>query len=453
MTVDGPQETTEEGVSEPRYGKIRAQLESTELSRHPALFYRTPSEQLAVVTAYVRQGLEADELCLYFADEHDPGEVRDHFESVGLDVEAHEHAGRLRIESATETYLEDGFDVEETITAFERAARDSVENGYAGLRAAGENTWSFEVEGSFDEVLDFEVCFDERCRDVPTTALCQYSLERFDDETIGKVLQTHEQIIYRGRICENPYYVPPAEYFERGRPRENSRLMLEQLRRLSRAERDVNAREQRLSVINRVLRHNIRNDMSVLLGHLDELRGELDSDSATESLRTALTVAEEFVALAEKASHVERTLDGVDAEALDLVAVLERITSRVEPATDVTLTRTVPPSTTVVADPDIETGLEELLVGIAEEVDREVALAVTVHDRADEEMTDVDVEPTNCSLSDRTRRALTSGGETPLEHSSGIALWVARWIIEASSGVIEVDGDRIRVSLPSVYRP
>ncbi|MFB6084593.1 MAG: MEDS domain-containing protein [Halorientalis sp.] len=430
---------------------VRTQFESADLGRHLASFYRTRGEQLAVATAFIGLGLERDELCLYFADDNEPDAVREYFETAGIDVRAHERAGRLRIESAADTYLDGGFSADETLRTLEDAVDEGTAAGHDGVRVLGENTWSFEVEGSFDRVLDFEVSFDERCRDVPVTALCQYSLVEFDDATIGKAVQTHEQIVYRGTLCENPYYVPPAEYFARGSPRENSLLMLEQLQELARARREIEAREQRLSVINRVLRHNIRNEMSVLLGHLELLLedGHVD-DAGRDSIETATAVAEEFRDLAAKAQYVERTLDEFEPRRFDAAEMASRVASR---RSDVTVSVDTQSAATVRADPDVEIALEELLTSAAAAADDATPLSVSVRTDRDDRLVHIDVTGGEQLLPEGARHAIDSGRETKLQHCNGLAVWIARWLVEMSHGSLSYDAaparDRIRVSLPA----
>jgi signal transduction histidine kinase len=41
--------------------------------------------------------------------------------------------------------------------------------------------------------------------------VCQYDKRRFSAETILQVLRTHPLVIYGGRVCKNPYYIPPDE--------------------------------------------------------------------------------------------------------------------------------------------------------------------------------------------------------------------------------------------------
>jgi signal transduction histidine kinase len=55
-------------------------------------------------------------------------------------------------------------------------------------------------------------------------------------------------------------------------------------------------------------------------------------------------------------------------------------------------------------------------------------------------------------IDEQERRAVTEGRETPLEHSSGVGLWLARWITERNGGSLSIentdDGAVVTVVLP-----
>jgi signal transduction histidine kinase len=49
-------------------------------------------------------------------------------------------------------------------------------------------------------------------------------------------------------------------------------------------------------------------------------------------------------------------------------------------------------------------------------------------------------------------RVLTNGEETPLEHGSGMGLWVVHWIVSRYGGELDFevdDGTTVRLSLPA----
>jgi PAS domain S-box-containing protein len=84
-------------------------------------------------------------------------------------------------------------------------------------------------------------------------------------------------------------------------------------------------REQELELLNRIVRHDIRNDMSVLLGWAELLEGEVDEE-AEEYLRKILTSGEHVVELTELArDYVEAIVssDDITVEPIPLASTLE----------------------------------------------------------------------------------------------------------------------------------
>src|SRR5687767_1075677 len=75
---------------------------------HVALIYKTRHEQLHWVCNYVREGLERKERCLYIAHDNSVPTVLASIASVGVDTEAAQRAGALRIVTREQSYLRFG---------------------------------------------------------------------------------------------------------------------------------------------------------------------------------------------------------------------------------------------------------------------------------------------------------------------------------------------------------
>jgi len=76
---------------------------------------------------------------------------------------------------------------------------------------------------------------------------------------------------------------------------------------------DRHTREQRLAVLNRVLRHNIRNDLDVVLAHA----GEIDDPATREPSRDT---ARNLARLGTKARVTERTMAAASEPPTDLAS-------------------------------------------------------------------------------------------------------------------------------------
>lgn len=415
--------------------RLDRELAGSDLAKHLAFFYRSPETQLKVAATFVRRGLRAGHRCLYYYDENTRDRVVTALESAGVDVAARVAADDLLVREGREAYAESDFDPDALAASLEDGSRESVADGYEGLWVAGEVSWCFHTDMSYDHVVGFEADFDALSRDLPVVALCQYDLNRFDEESVAKALWTHRQVVYRYSLCENPYYIPPDEFDAKTARPPNSQLMLDQLQGLSRAHRDAERREQRLSVVNRILRHNVRNDLNVIQGVLKMLRDPAVEADLQEPLSTAITKADEVVEIATKGRFVEETLERGVVDRVELAAALERVVDEVAsvyPDGEVTVTGDT--DIAVVADRNIGTALAELAVyalGQQERAPPRVTLSVTSESV---KRASVEVRYPGGPVPASDREVLEEGLETQLNHCQGLGLWLAKWIVDNGDG-------------------
>lgn len=198
-------------------------------------------------------------------------------------------------------------------------------------------------------------------------------------------------------------------------------------------------REQRLEVLNRVLRHNLRNDMNVIIGRAEELKR---TDSGGRHVEAILEVGNELLELSEKVRWLSEFQDriGHSPKPIDVGDLLNRICSEfrteysgVEFETD---------------SPD--QGDVEAAVGSPEFLDvavRNVIENAIEHNRSDEPRVSVTarqegsravvrVADNGPGLPEQERAVFETGSETPLQHGSGIGLWLVYWCLEACGGDI-----------------
>ncbi|OYR54263.1 MEDS domain-containing protein [Halorubrum halodurans] len=434
---------------------LRAEFGSTELPRHLALFYRSKEAQLAATTAFLVEGLQSGHRCVYLLDVNAAADVESRLRRVGIDVEERVDAGDLAIRDAKTVYLDSGFDPNRMIATLEAEANASVEDGYDGLWIAGENSWCFHTERSFDHILDFEADFDAVCPDLPVTALCQYDLDRFNETSAAKALRTHERIVYRNQLCKNPFYVPPEDYRSAENPELNAQLMLEQAYSLTNADHDINQREQRLGIVNRVLRHNVRNDLNVVKGTL-ELVAETGSLSAENEERLAVAIenAESVIEIAEKARYIQRTTGNTAVEPRRLRPPIETAIEEAaaeHPAADVRFSGVN--DVTVLADENLNVALYEAVVNGIVHQDTDSPTVLVSASTPSEDTARIEVRNRG-TIPNVERYTLERGTETALEHSSGLGLWLIKWIVENAHGSIEfpdADTDEVRLRI-ELYR-
>ena len=218
-------------------------------------------------------------------------------------------------------------------------------------------------------------------------------------------------------------------------------------------------REQRLSVLNRVLRHNLRNDLNVATGYLDIVRDRADSDGVAEMVDIAERNVDGVLDLAEKAREVERTLDADDlgTEPVAIGDLIDDLGERLTADHGGTVDNRVPAELAVEANPQLlDSLLANLIENGLEHSDRDRP-TVTVEAVADGGSARVEISDNGPGIPAHELRVLDEGEETDLEHGSGIGLWLVTWAITALGSEISFEtgpeGTTATVRLPGIVEP
>ncbi|AUG47841.1 histidine kinase [Haloarcula taiwanensis] len=201
-------------------------------------------------------------------------------------------------------------------------------------------------------------------------------------------------------------------------------------------------REQRLMVLNRLFRHNIRNDVTVIRGHLDLLSDERQS----EHIDIIADRIEDIRSLSEAAQQIEQLQhsDETERRTFDPSALLcDRIGRlRTEQAT-LALRQDVRVTGRVVGHELLPYALDNVLDNAVEHNDAETPrIDVTAEPASGSDRVIFRIADNGPGLPDTEQSVLTTGTETPLAHSTGTGLWLTQWIVRESDGSISVSESR-----------
>lgn len=219
-------------------------------------------------------------------------------------------------------------------------------------------------------------------------------------------------------------------------------------------------REQRISVLNRILRHNIRNELNVTSSHLELLETQVSADNQ-EHVRAAMKSTQHVVDSARKARHVERTLDRADEPVVVSAAtvVQEVVTDAQERCQESVIEYErasddgSEASVRVVDGSLFEGAIEELIENAVLHTDQEVP-QITVTVEVGPEQVQVNVADMGPGIAEREVEVLSSSTETHLEHGSGLGLWLVKWTASLSAGSLSFTendprGTVVTLSLPT----
>lgn len=199
-------------------------------------------------------------------------------------------------------------------------------------------------------------------------------------------------------------------------------------------------RAQRMNVLNRTLRHDLRNNMNVILGNAELLMREYGSDDRAETIRST---AADMLELGNKVRDIEQALDTSEQrrEMVDIVSAIEESLAAVERShPEVTVERSLPESQWVLANRRVGSAIDDAVENAVEHNPAsDPVLRVTVEsDRlAGDDAVTIRIADNGPGIPDEELSVLTSGGETPLEHASGLGLWLIKWIVAESGGEVD----------------
>ena len=213
-------------------------------------------------------------------------------------------------------------------------------------------------------------------------------------------------------------------------------------------------RERQIQVLDRLLRHNLRNEMNVIWNRAELIRAQSEAESVTTQADQIIEKSEELLSMAAKERQISTEIqDNISKKPLELGAILDGLITRFqERYPNATITLEGPDSVTVSAVPKITTAIEELLENALEHADREQpTVAVTISSHADR--VEIEVADSGPGLSEQEQRILTEVPDIDqLYHSSGLGLWQIYLFVRQSDGTIqyaenEPRGSVVRIEL------
>lgn len=204
-------------------------------------------------------------------------------------------------------------------------------------------------------------------------------------------------------------------------------------------------REQRLAVLNRVLRHNLRNKVDVVKSHAEVL-----VDGNEEHASVITDAADSITELGYQARTIDQFVsESSEPQQVDVVEVVETVMADLG-ADDrrITITLEGPERAPV------ETNWQALEGALQSAIDNAIEYAestVEISLEPREDGYEIVVADNGPGIPEPELESLDSGTETPLQHGTGLGLWQLQWAVTTMGGELSfetTDGTTVRFTVP-----
>jgi len=197
-------------------------------------------------------------------------------------------------------------------------------------------------------------------------------------------------------------------------------------------------KRQHLRVVNRVLRHNLRNSANSIMGSADRIceRARERDDDETERLASSIyDSALDLADVSDDSRDIERVMQGASrSRGVDLSDVFEEV-HRAYPSVEVDTDAPV-----IEADDYLREAVEELVANAVEHNPEDTRVRLYATSRNG--YVEINVEDDGEGIAEEEARVV--GGDEDVsqtQHASGLGLWKVRWTAEAYGGELRFDTD------------
>jgi signal transduction histidine kinase len=225
---------------------------------------------------------------------------------------------------------------------------------------------------------------------------------------------------------------------------------------------DVTDREmlrQRVQVLNRILRHNVRNDLDVIRSHaevaLENGTGDGDGNRAEESVARILEVTDEVARLSAEARQIERLTRNAstDQSVVDLPQLVDSVVETVtRDRPDVSVTVEVPTVELSVNRELLRFALRNLVDNAVEHNDSQ-SPRLEVRGSERESGVRVVVADNGPGIPDAEWQVIEAGREEVHDHATSLGLWGIKWTVQMMGGELSrrdsESGATVVVDLPT----
>lgn len=220
---------------------------------------------------------------------------------------------------------------------------------------------------------------------------------------------------------------------------------------------DQKQRQERLKVLSRVLRHDLRNKLTVVKGCASTFTDPPVDEKCERMVDRIIDSADELIEMSDEIRKVEDLIAGdADRQTMDMTGLAGDALETVEAEYhDCEFTLTSEGETWVAATEALELAVKEAIENAAEHNDApEPSVSVTVTESLDGRYVVTRVADNGPGISPEEYEVLMGDRErSQITHTSGLGLWIINWIVTKAGGSLHFSANAPRGSIVKLRLP
>jgi PAS domain S-box-containing protein len=220
----------------------------------------------------------------------------------------------------------------------------------------------------------------------------------------------------------------------------------------------IKEKERRLKLFYRIFRHNLRNDMNIILGYSERLAQAIEDSDLETQIQTVNDTAEKVASLSDSVKEIEQITNTTlaDRSPTQVRSVVDNISALVKreyPA--VTIAVEAPDDLWVNTDDNLQVALRQIVENAVEHNDRDrPTVLVTVTPATTGDKVSIEVADDGPGIPDIESIIFESEDKiTSVSHNSGLGLWIIKFCAESLGGSVDVDTNEPRGSVVTLTLP
>jgi len=213
-------------------------------------------------------------------------------------------------------------------------------------------------------------------------------------------------------------------------------------------------RKRHIDVLHRILRHNLRNEVNVVLGKAESIMAKTDRTEVQRDAAVAKEAATKLARLSDEAKTVENVLGSPPKlEPVDIVPIVDDVVGAcTRQFDDPSFAVDLPSSLVVRADSRLKAVFESL-VDNAVRYNSQPAHVRVEATEVDESTIELTVADNGPGIPESEMEIITTSEPiSQLQHGSGLGLWLVKWIVEMYDGDLSIEtpdsgGTVVRIQL------